>query len=286
MRSNLHNIVSKQDLLCNQSPGSRNAHFGWAMALNRGHNSTNKTSKREKKERNLRREWGKKREMLGLPPSRPPPSGPPSRPNLFLGLRPPLPSPSGSHRPGLHPPPLPAPRPLGPHFFWVWAPTFLFFHFFVLFLFLFLFIFLVFFLFFFLIFVFFTCFFLFFIIFHLFSTFFAFSSPKPQTSFQFGGGGDYLPSKPQTSSGFRGGGGSNYLLFPSPQTQTPHLQTGVGGSMHLLLLTHLRLSLAELLVRCSFSWRAWRPISVSSFDRSKGKETRDGFQFVGSILLA
>ena len=43
------------------TPGNPNVHFGWAVALNRGHNSTNRLPEREKKERNLRRERETKR---------------------------------------------------------------------------------------------------------------------------------------------------------------------------------------------------------------------------------
>ena len=86
---------------------SPNVHFGWAAALNRGHNSTRRPPEREENNENLRRERVKKKRYFetphpwglhpfglppfippkfGLPPLRPPPFGRPRF--LVLGTHP------------------------------------------------------------------------------------------------------------------------------------------------------------------------------------------------------
>ena len=167
----------------------------------------------------------KKREILDPPPFAPPsephPSGPPT-----------LPAP---HSFGLHScgPDTSCGGPPGPHFFWVWAPTFLILSYYSFFTFLI---------------VSFSChFFFFFEIFTFLSIFFDFfhffklwrrggSKPKPQTSYSPPSPlPPHHPPKPQTSWRFGEGGG---LLLPQTQTPPPpspphSLETSVGGSMRL-----------------------------------------------------
>ena len=96
-----------------QNDTNRNPHFGWAMALNRGHNSTRTppTPEREERMKFPAGERKKSAKFWAPPPFGPPPFGPPPFVPHFFWVR--APTPPGPHSSG--PRPLLGPTPPGTH---------------------------------------------------------------------------------------------------------------------------------------------------------------------------